>query len=263
MAVKRIVDTYFWNDSKVTDSFSPEDKYFMLYLLTNPHTTQLGIYELSITKAANELGYSKEAVIVLLDRFQNEYDIIRYNKSTNEVAIKNFLRHSITKGGKPVMDCLLKEEKRVKDRSLLDYITDNLNNYKDVLNETVLGFVQKIELSKENTETASEPVADKPEKDIENIVKSYGFGDELYEVVIEWFKYKKEKKQSYKPIGMSKLLSEIKKNADKYGENDVIEIINKSMANNWQGIIFDKLKEKDQQHRVNNNDDDWEGWENG
>ena len=77
LAVKRVVDTDFWNDSKVSDIFSAEDKYFMLYLLTNPHTTQLGIYELPISKAANELGYSKDVVRVLIDRFENKYDLIK------------------------------------------------------------------------------------------------------------------------------------------------------------------------------------------
>lgn len=144
MSVKRVVDTEFWNDSKVSDFFSAEDKYFMLYLLTNPHTTQLGIYELSITKAANELGYSKDVVKVLLERFENKYGLIKYNDITNEIAIKNFLRHSIVKGGKPVMDCLLKEEKKIKDKSLLLYIFDNLNNYSDTLNITVKEFIDNI-----------------------------------------------------------------------------------------------------------------------
>ena len=75
MSVKRVVDTDFWNDSKVSDLFSAEDKYFMLYLLTNPHTTQLGIYELPISKAANELGYSKDVVKVLLERFEDEIQL--------------------------------------------------------------------------------------------------------------------------------------------------------------------------------------------
>ena len=144
VAVKRVVDTEFWNDSKVSDLFSAEDKYFMLYLLTNPHTTQLGVYELSVTKAANELGYSKDVVKVLLERFQNKYELIKYNEITNEVAIKNFLRHSIVKGGKPVMDCLLKEEKKIKDKELLTYIFNNLNNYNDTLNTTVKEFITYI-----------------------------------------------------------------------------------------------------------------------
>ena len=50
MGIKRIVDVSFWTDGKV-DEFSPEDKYFMLYLLTNPFSKQLGIYEISIRQS--------------------------------------------------------------------------------------------------------------------------------------------------------------------------------------------------------------------
>ena len=77
--IKRIVSTGFWEDKKVTDEFSVEDRYFMLYLLTNPHTSQLGIYELSISTMSNETGYNRDVVKVLLDRFQNKYDVIRYS----------------------------------------------------------------------------------------------------------------------------------------------------------------------------------------
>lgn len=149
--IKRIVSTGFWDDRTVSDDFSPEDKYFMLYLLTNPHTTQLGIYELPISKAANELGYSQEVVKVLIDRFESKYGIIKYSKASGEIAIKNYLRHSIVKGGKPVMDCLLKEEKQVKDKSLLMYIFGNLGNYTDTLNNTVIDFMNQLkESNKEN-----------------------------------------------------------------------------------------------------------------
>ena len=150
MAISRVVSTDFWNDSKVLDDFSAEDRYFMLYLLTNPRTTQLGIYELSLSKASNELGYSIDVIKVLLDRFDTKYDLIKYNKATGEVAIKNFLRHSIIKGGKPVMDCLLKEEKKVKDKSLLQYIFNNLSNYEDSLNITVKEFMSSIQMNNDN-----------------------------------------------------------------------------------------------------------------
>ena len=150
MAISRVVSTDFWNDSKVLDEFSAEDRYFMLYLLTNPRTTQLGIYELSLSKASNELGYSIDVIKVLLDRFETKYDLIKYNKTTGEVAIKNFLRHSIIKGGKPVMDCLLKEEKKVKDKSLLQYIFNNLSNYEDSLNITVKEFMSSIQMNNDN-----------------------------------------------------------------------------------------------------------------
>ena len=42
MAIYRNVHISFWTDAKVADEMTPEDKYFFLYLLTNPHGNILG-----------------------------------------------------------------------------------------------------------------------------------------------------------------------------------------------------------------------------
>lgn len=136
MGIKRIVDVSFWIDDKVIEMFSPEDKLFMLYLLTNPHSTQLGVYSVSIKVIAFEIGYSADAIRVLIDRFENKYKMIKFSPKTNEFAIKNFLRHSIIKGGKPVEDLLKKEIKEVKNKKLLNYIYDEINDDEN-LNATV------------------------------------------------------------------------------------------------------------------------------
>lgn len=134
MAKFRVVSMDFWTDDKVVEKFSPEDKYFMLYLLTNPHSTQLGVYAVSRKVMSFELGYSVEAITAIINRFQNDYELIRFNPETNEIAIKNYLRHSIIKGGKPIADLLNKEINEVKDASLLDYVfsciiaDENLND---------------------------------------------------------------------------------------------------------------------------------------
>lgn len=143
MGIKRIVDTSFWTDGKV-DDFSPEDKYFMLYLLTNPFTTQLGIYEFSIKQVAFQLGYSKDAVKVLIERFENKYGVIIYSPGTNEIAVKNYLRHSIIKGGAPVRDCLIKEIKSVKNKNLIAQVFLHIKGSED-LNETVKNIISEYE----------------------------------------------------------------------------------------------------------------------
>lgn len=148
MGIKRIVDTSFWTDGNV-DDFSPEDKYFMLYLLTNPFSTQLGIYEISIKQVAFQLGYSVDAVNVLLDRFESKYGVIFYSKDTKEVAIKNYLRHSIVKGGKPVEDCIKKEISKVKCKSLVYQVFKHIAP-KDDLNETVRKIVSEYENEYDN-----------------------------------------------------------------------------------------------------------------
>ena len=142
--IKRIVSTSFWTDSKVVDDFSPEDRYFMLYLLTNPHTTQLGIYELNLRTAAFELGYSVEAVAVLMERFETKYKIIKRSKKTNEIAILNYLSYAVVKGGKPVTDLLERDKKSVKDKDLIDYVAKHLKSREDLL-PTVTEFLSKIE----------------------------------------------------------------------------------------------------------------------
>ncbi len=56
MAKYRMVHTEFWDDPKVVEELTPEDKFFFLYLLTNANTTQIGIYQ--ITKKQMAFGKS-------------------------------------------------------------------------------------------------------------------------------------------------------------------------------------------------------------
>ncbi len=134
--IKRVVDVGFWTDSKVIDLFTTEDKLFMLYLLTNPHSAQLGIYKLHEKQIAFDIGYSVDEVQRLLIRFEKEFKIIRYSYETREIAILNFLKHSIIKGGRPVYDLLTREIKNVKNKDLITYTFDNIRR-EDYLNQTV------------------------------------------------------------------------------------------------------------------------------
>lgn len=138
MGIKRVVDTDFWEDDKVMLTFSPEDKLFFLYIMTNPHTTQLGVYKILAKQMAFELGYSLDTIDILLDRFESKYDVIKYSKTTKEIAIKNYLRYSVVKGGKPVLDLLVRESKEVKDKRLLRYIRSGASLSE---NETVKYFI--------------------------------------------------------------------------------------------------------------------------
>lgn len=119
MGISRIVNTDFWTDETVIDYYSPEDKYFFLYLLTNPQSRQLGIYKLPKKIISFQTGYSAEAVLVLLDRFENKYKTIIYDHDTQEIAILNYLAYSVVRGGKPVMDCVEKDISLVKNKELI------------------------------------------------------------------------------------------------------------------------------------------------
>lgn len=131
MSVKRVIWSGFWIDSYVMDNYSVEDKYFYLYLLTSPKSTQVGIYSLPLKMMSFETGYSLETLKVLLDRFQNQYKEIIYSEKTQEITILNSLKFSVLKGGKPVMDLLSRELTQVQDLDLINKTYQHLSDWWD------------------------------------------------------------------------------------------------------------------------------------
>lgn len=84
----------FWTDAKVDDDFTPEDKYFYLYLLTNPHTNMCGCYEISMKQMSKETGYNEDTVKRLLERMKTIHGVIDYDLSTKEVLIVNWHKYN-------------------------------------------------------------------------------------------------------------------------------------------------------------------------
>ena len=70
------------------------------------------------------------------------------------------------------------------------------------------------------------------------------FGPELQKAITEWLAYKKEKGNTYKPTGLTRLLTQIKGYAEQYGEREVVKLIETCEARNYQGIIFDLLDKR-------------------
>ncbi|GAB0167486.1 DnaD domain protein [Lysinibacillus sp. CTST325] len=128
MAKYRYVYTTFWNDPRVVEEMTAEDKYFFLYLLTNESTTQIGIYQITKKQIAFDMGYSMESAGALLQRFRDHHKIIKYNDETREIAIKNWGKYNLNRGGKPILDCVKSELKEVKDTSLIQWVGEGISN---------------------------------------------------------------------------------------------------------------------------------------
>jgi hypothetical protein len=124
MAKFRALQVSFWEDEKVIEEMTPEDKLFMIYLLTNPLTTQCGVYRITKKQIAFHLGYSMETVTSLMDRFIKHHNLIMYNPDTREIGFKNWGKYNYFKGGKPVYDLVKKELNEVKDKDILRWIYD-------------------------------------------------------------------------------------------------------------------------------------------
>lgn len=128
MAKYRHIYTEFWEDPKVVEEFTPEDKLFYLYLLTNPKTTQIGIYQITKKQMAFELGYSAETINSLMQRFITMHGIIEYNGESRELCIKNWGKYNLARGGKPMYDLIKKELKVVKDKRFVGMVSSSIEN---------------------------------------------------------------------------------------------------------------------------------------
>ena len=125
MAIYRTVHTTFWTDSKVLDDFTPEDKFFMLYLLTNPHTNITGCYEISLKQIARDTGWNDETVINLIKRFREIHKVIDYDFDTKEVLVINWCKYNWTKSEKLMksVELVMKHIKNPLFREFVEKLT--------------------------------------------------------------------------------------------------------------------------------------------
>lgn len=227
MAKFRTVQTSFWSDKKVSENFTPEDKLFMLYLLTNEHSTQLGIYKISTKRIAFEIGWSNETVCYLLERFEKNYDLIKYCKEKNEIAIKNFLKHSIHNGGKPIEDLLKKEVNEVENIDLLVYIYNSINNInnKSITLINILDYIK--EYINNNNESLHDTLHDTLHDSLPTTKQNLN--------VVELFEYWNSKKIRVH----QKITDEIEKQIEKALKENTVEDI-KKYIDRYNRVIKDK-----------------------
>ena len=83
-------------------------------------------------------------------------------------------------------------------------------------------------------------------QELKTILNSFAFSSTLHQKIQEWLLYKKERRKTYKPTGLHNLLVQVQNQCQRHGEKAVIEIINRSMANNYEGILWAKIAEEGQ-----------------
>ena len=113
---------------------------------------------------------------------------------------------------------------------------------KSKTNEEQTGKEKEVEEEREEERENDSSPPKSPAGDWADLVRSQGYPERLEQAVLAWLCYKREKRQSYKPTGLSTLLRTIGDKARQHGEDVVIEAIEYAMSCNWQGIAWDKLK---------------------
>ena len=126
MATYRSIHTTFWTDAKIHDSFQWLDKYFMLYCLTNNHTNLCGCYEVSLKQISDEMVLPRKKIILLIEKFEREYNMVFYNKDNKELYIKNWHKYNWTKSNK-LDKPLLNEILNVKTEKFRNELIEKYN----------------------------------------------------------------------------------------------------------------------------------------
>ena len=126
MAIYRNLHISFWTDNKVEDDFTPEDKYFYAYLLTNPQTNICGCYEVSFNQISHHTGYTKDTISRLIRRFENVHGVIRYCAETKEVLILKWYKYNWSKSEKTLAG-VENVAKHIKSDDFRRYVMDTVN----------------------------------------------------------------------------------------------------------------------------------------
>ena len=157
MAIYRQVYMTFWTDPKVVNDFTPEDRYFYLYLITNNHTNLCGCYEVSLKQMVWETGYNEDTVARLIKRLTETHDVIRYDAVTNELLILNWHKYNWTRS-KDLLNNVKKVAEDIKNPNFKSYILSKIDGGGTVVGGSIDGGGTSVTVT--DTVSVSVPDAD-------------------------------------------------------------------------------------------------------
>lgn len=178
-----------------------------------------------------------------------------------------------------LIDTLPLQDKTVLAIAILDYVFKDIEPKLSGHNQAIFNTLKnQLNVSKCNSkrrtgrkpeenqkETGKKP-EDEPNKNKTSIlsfkflISNFKFDDNLEIKIEEWLKYKSERKEYYKETGFKSLLVRIQRATSQYGVEKVINLIDECMANNYKGIIFEKLEKnlcKGSQMEIDNEREKW------
>lgn len=255
MAIYRNVQLSFWTDNKVEDEFTPEDKYFYLYLLTNPQTNICGCYEVSYKQMCNQTGYNKDTIERLLNRFENIHNMIRYSKDTKEILILNWYKYNWSSSAK-VITGIESVAKHIKCKAFKDYVYMILDAKK---NGTDIDYEYPIETSVSDTDsdtgTVSDSITVKKNSRKKNSKIYYPNDEKLNQAFLDFMDMRKKIKKPMTDNAITRMMNKLEKLSG--GDNDLaIKILNQSTDFCWQDVYA--LKTDSSGMRTGTGGIDWE-----
>lgn len=233
MATYRIIVPGFWDDVKILETFTPEDKYFYLYLLTNKATNLIGCYELSINKAAYDTGYNEDTIKHLINRMSNVHGVIDYDWKTYEVLILNWSKYNWSKSPKldPAISRFIDGIKSIEFKKIIIEMY-NKRETVDIPYPYPMDTSVSVSVSVPVSDTG---IKEKPLKSKKvDLFEEYTSNDNLISALRDFAKFRQEIKKPMTERAIKLLLTELDKIAN--SDEEKIELLNKSIMNGWKSV---------------------------
>lgn len=88
---------------------------------------------------------------------------------------------------------------------------------------------------------------------LDSLLAGRAVNKEMREALGEWVDYKaKERREPYKEIGMKSLITQAVNNGARYGAEAVVNAIRQAIANQYKGIVWDRLERPRAAAKFNN-----------
>lgn len=170
------------------------------------------------------------------------YYNIEYNYILECLPILDIKKQALTKGNiARLIDCNVLKRKIINEKGNLVYFAIG-ENYKFLIDGNAFNYEDK-KVEEIAPKPSPKPKKEEEEKEPEDIISSFNLSKPIKEKMNDWFLYKKEQhKFMYKEISKKTLLKQVIQYCDKFSENDVIKLIDISIANGWKGIPWDILE---------------------
>ena len=237
MAIYRNVHLSFWTDNKVEDDFTPEDKYFYLYLLTNPQTNICGCYEVSYSQMTYQTGYNKATINRLLDRFERIHNIIRYNRDNKEVLILNWYKYNWSRSNKTLVG-VESVAQHIKTSDFKKYISDVVESIRN--NTPIMGHICPIQASVSDTDSDTDTDTDSDtdtDTDSDTVFYKKGSNLETIKEIVQYLNDRCGTRYRYQSSGTQEHINARLKEG--YTVDDFKTVIDKK-ADEWIGTEQEK-----------------------
>lgn len=205
----------------------------MIFLTENiPYTPKM---------LADELDFEESTVQLALNALE-QLGMIQTNDN-GFIAVTGWEKHQNIEGMEKIRESkrLAQARWRAKQATIAEKST--VDSTVDSTRISVDDAEEEKEEDKNKKEKENKSVRETTHTLFARLLPDYLLSDSLQAKMGEWVKYKTERKEPYKEQGMKSLLRQVENKAIQYGDDAVCSLIDECMANNWKGIIFDRLQQ--------------------